>query len=38
MVDESIAHGTAFPSSLEHGGVAIQDLIADPAVFRLDAQ
>jgi len=38
VVDEPVAHGTAFPASLEHGGVAIQDLIAHPAVLRLDAQ
>ena len=37
-MDESIAHGTAFPAPLEHGGVSIQALVADPAVFRLDAQ
>ena len=38
VVDESIAHGAALPSALEHGGVPVQDLIAHPAVFRLDAQ
>lgn len=38
IMDESIAHGTALPPTFEHGGVAIQDLIAHPAVFRLDTQ
>ena len=38
IVDEAVADGTAFPASLEHGGIPIQDLIAHPAVFRLDAQ
>ena len=38
IVDEPVAHGTAFPAPFEHGGVAIQDLITYPAVLGLDAQ
>ena len=38
VVDEPVAHRTTLPAPLEHGGVAIQDLVAHPAVFRLDAQ
>ena len=38
VVDEPVAHRTTLPAPLEHGGVAVQDLIAHPAVFRLDAQ
>ena len=38
VVDESVADRTALPAPFEHGGVTIQDLVAYPAAFRLDAQ